>query len=175
MPEDRAFDQIFPPPMQRLSARHWTPVAVARRAAQLLVQSADTTVLDVGAGVGKFCIVGAQTTPGRFVAVERRRVLAQVAGDVVRERCVPRVEVIHDEVLSLDWSGFDAIYLFNPFADPLPDARSVRLAEEKLARARPGARIVTYHGFGGTMPPDFRRVVSEPGGTGRLELFIKRA
>src|SRR5438876_2975147 len=101
--EDHVFDEIFPPPMQRLSTMHWTPVAVARRAAQLLVESAATTVLDVGAGVGKFCIIGATTTPGRFVGAERRGFFAKVAQGVVRRQGVPRVEVIHEEALALDW------------------------------------------------------------------------
>jgi tRNA G46 methylase TrmB len=171
--EDCRFDEIFPQPMQRLSNVHWTPVAVARRAAQLLVDSAATTVLDVGAGVGKFCIIGATTTPGRFVGVERREWCARVAQRAIRRHAVPRVDLIHEEALALDWSRFDGIYFFNPFHDPVPDERSVRLAERKLKEVRPGARVVTYHGFGGIMPPCFRRVVSEASGTGRLEMFLR--
>jgi len=30
--------------------------------------------------------------------------------------------------------------------------------ERRLAAARPGTRVVTYHGFGGEMPPGFERV-----------------
>jgi SAM-dependent methyltransferase len=171
--EDHRFDEYFPARLRRLSAVHWTPVAVARRAAELLVQSAATTVLDVGSGVGKLCIIGAQTTPGRFVGVERHGLFARVARNVVRRRRVPRVEIVRDEALALDWRRFDAVYLFNPFDDPVPDEPAVRAAEQKLLELRPGARVVTYHGFGGVMPSCFRRVISEPSGTGRLELFVR--
>jgi SAM-dependent methyltransferase len=171
--EDHVFDEHFPTAVRRLSAVHWTPVAVARRAAQLLVESAATTVLDVGAGVGKFCIIGARTTPGRFVGVERHGLFAKVARNVVRRRRVPRVEIVRGEALALDWRRFDAIYLFNPFDDPVPNEPAIRAAEKKLLELRPGARVVTYHGFGGVMPSGFRRVVSEPSGTDRLELFVR--
>lgn len=171
--EDELFDQYFPPTIRRLSEVHWTPVAVARRAAQLLVQSAATTVLDVGAGVGKFCIIGARTTPGRFVGVERHGLFAKVARNVVRRRRVPRVEIVRGEALALDWRRFDAIYLFNPLHDPVPNEPAVRAVEKKLLELRPGARVVTYHGFGGVIPSGFRRVVSEPSGTDRLELFVR--
>ena len=43
---------------------HWTPVHVARRAAQFLVTGPETRVLDVGSGPGKFCLVGALATQG---------------------------------------------------------------------------------------------------------------
>jgi SAM-dependent methyltransferase len=44
---------IYPPEIRDLSLRHWTPVAVARRAADFLVGEPETRVLDLGCGTGK--------------------------------------------------------------------------------------------------------------------------
>src|SRR6185437_914320 len=59
---DSDFDAIYPAPVRRVSASFWTPVSVAVRAADLLVDDPSTRVLDIGSGVGKFCIVGAAFT-----------------------------------------------------------------------------------------------------------------
>ena len=52
--EDERFDLIYPPEIRNLSWRHWTPVVVARRAAEFLVSEPETRVLDLGCGPGKF-------------------------------------------------------------------------------------------------------------------------
>src|SRR4051812_11881562 len=51
---DAAFDQVLPAWAQLVSKVHWTPLAVARRAAELLVRDPESRILDVGSGVGKF-------------------------------------------------------------------------------------------------------------------------
>jgi hypothetical protein len=71
---DRDFDSLFPDMYQEISDTHWTPVEIARRAAQLLVADSSTRVLDVGSGIGKFCLIGALTTSAHFVGVEQRPV-----------------------------------------------------------------------------------------------------
>ena len=76
---DGEFDQVFVPDVEAISFRHWTPVWVARRAAELLVHAGATEILDVGAGPGKFCIVGALTTAARFAGVEQRGGLVEQA------------------------------------------------------------------------------------------------
>ena len=70
--EDSRFDLVYPREIRELSDRHWTPVEVARKAAVFLVREPGTRVLDIGCGPGKFCIVGALATDGRFTGVEQR-------------------------------------------------------------------------------------------------------
>src|SRR5262245_28634990 len=78
---DEEFDRIYPEPLRRISAEFWTPVRVARRAAELLVEGVSQgrrqslRVLDVGAGVGKLCAIGAITTGAAFTGVEHREAL----------------------------------------------------------------------------------------------------
>jgi hypothetical protein len=192
MLSDAEFDRLLAPGLRARSEVHFTPAAVARRAAQLLVAVPGTRVLDVGSAVGKFCVIAAVTSPDAwFVGVERRSHLVAVAGAIVRQLAIANVSVVHGDALEVDWSGFDAFYLFNPFGEHLGDgtpplddrielhpeyyAFYVRAVRERLAAAAAGSRVVTYHGFGCRPPPGYALTAREAIGTDCLELWIKTA
>jgi len=102
---------------------------------------------------------------------------------------VTNVEFIHDNAMSLDWGRFDGFYFYNPFYEhyasfmpridepivvsPQLFNNYVFTACVKLFGAKLGARVVSYHGFGGPMPRGFRRVLREPAGSEYLELWEK--
>lgn len=48
---DVQFNQIYPQFIQNLAARHWTPLVVARKAANFLAAEKNVRVLDIGCGV----------------------------------------------------------------------------------------------------------------------------
>jgi hypothetical protein len=156
----------------------------------LLVDRPGTRVLDVGAAVGKFCIVGGVSMPeATFVGVERRPHLFQIASDLVRQLALRNVMFAQGDATEIDWSLFDAFYLFNPFAEHLRDGvpvldETIELApacfqfyvqfvRARLAAARIGTRVVVYHGFGAPPPDGYVLAVNEPAGSDRLELWIK--
>ncbi len=184
-----AFDGIYPDAIGQLSPRHWTPLAVAQSAARMLVVDATTRVLDVGAGVGKFCFVGALSTVGRFTGVEQRAHLVELARSVARHYGVDRAEYVHGDVRDIDWAQFDAFYFYNSFgenhldpADWIDDSvelsrarfeRDVPAALWRLERARPGTRVVTFHGLGAELPRNYERRATEPAGSGALDLWVK--
>lgn len=185
---DRDFDDVYPPRVRALSAQHWTPVAVARRAAAWLAAAPGARVLDVGAGAGKFCLVGALATPGAFTGVERRGALVAVARAVAAAHGVEAARYVHGDIRDVDWAAFEGFYLFNPFAEHyLPEderidadgefslaglTREVAWVEAQLARARLGTRVATFHGFGGYLS-GYDRVSVEPLGTSILECWEK--
>src|SRR6185369_2785667 len=68
--EDLAFDRLYPDHVRRLSPVHWTTVPVALRAAALLAPEAGMRVLDIGAGPGKLCCVGALAYGGTWHGIE---------------------------------------------------------------------------------------------------------
>lgn len=186
---DRSFDDVFPARFRRLSSVHWTPVEVAVRVAGLLAAKPRARILDVGSGVGKFCIVGAAAQPhASFCGVEHRGHLLPVARAAARKVGVP-AEFCEGTVESLDPLTFDAVYLFNPFAenlaaddDRIDDVvelgsnrfwRDVFAMERFLRDARSGMRVATYCGWGGAMPSGYELIMRESR-AGTLELWEKR-
>jgi len=160
--EDERFDMIYPLEIRDLSRRHWTPVAVARQAAEFLVKEPKTRVLDLGCGPGKFCIVGALTTAGHFTGVEQREQLADLARTTIRWNKITNAEIVHANVTDIDFLAFDAFYLYNPFEENLFKTgkidSTVRFSEAlyerytghvsmELERAPLGTRVVTYGGL----------------------------
>ncbi|HEX8114495.1 MAG TPA: class I SAM-dependent methyltransferase, partial [Kofleriaceae bacterium] len=179
----------FPEELRDRSHLHWTPVAVAIRAAELLAPSPHgIRVLDVGAGVGKLCLIGALVTGAVWWGIEQDAVQISAAShaawalDVTR-----RTRFVQGDGSRLSWDGFDAFYFYNPFhtvmlaphASPFVRYATIqgtlRRIEQRLAATPPGTRVVTFHGFGGPLPASFTRIAREPVGDGALELWIQGA
>lgn len=186
---DAEFDDAYPPGIRAVSSCFWSPVSVAIRAAELLVTSRASRVLDVGSGVGKFCIVGAAATGATFTGVEHRPRFVSVARRVADAFGVTSAHFQCATFDAVDAKNCEGIYLFNPFEEnlwgpievldktvPLSRERFARdtvRAERLLASARVGTRVVTYHGFGSVMPPGFRLMLRERHRSGNLELWVK--
>jgi Protein-L-isoaspartate(D-aspartate) O-methyltransferase (PCMT) len=175
---DSAFDEVFPSGARNVSFNFWTPVAVAQRAAWLLVQEGCRRVLDVGSGVGKFCVVGAASTDATFVAIEHRGHLVVAAREAARRIGVSSAHFVHGTLDGMDASEFDTFYFFNPFEENLWTAEvqldqtvalserrfeaDVKCAQQMLAQARVGTRVVTYYGLGAAMPTSYVLSYQEP-------------
>ena len=183
---DDRFDQIFPAGLRKLSSVFWTPLAIAAHAAKLLVNRPGTRVLDIGCGVGKFCLIGAALTDGYFTGVEHRRYLAKAAKDVVVKHGVTNVEIIQANITEHSFSKYDAFYLFNPFEGnvinglkingALPRSanlfvESVRYVATELAARPLGTRVITYAGLTLEVPRCYQCEQTAFGG--RLKLWIK--
>ena len=185
--EDPEFDQLYPDHVRRLSLVHWTPVPVAQRAAALLAPEAGMSVLDIGAGPGKLCCVGALACGGTWHGVEQHPSLVAAAAELATWLEVDHGTRFHaGDMRELDWRRFDSLYFYNPFETPLfgdggSDAAAwavfveqVACAEARLSELAPGTRVVTFHGFGGEMPSSFTRAFAGTIGGGELALWIQR-
>jgi SAM-dependent methyltransferase len=189
-PSDLEFDEIYDERIQWLSLQHWTPVRVAARAATLLTQAGATRILDVGSGVGKFCIVGALTTDAEFVGVEQRGDLVEIARRSATRLGAARASFVHANVDAFPFDGFSAVYMYNPFYEQISRLvieidheiersqllyrRFVQTTIDKLAALPPPVSVVTFHGFGGSLAPHYEFRGDEPAGNDLLELWIKR-
>jgi len=187
---DREFDAAYDDKIRELSDQHWTPVRVAARAAHLLTHAGATRILDVGSGVGKFCIVGALSTEADFVGVEWRGNLVEIARRTALRFGAARATFVHASVDTFAFDGFDGVYLYNPFYEQIssflvqidnkidrsPPAyrRFVRGTLTKLATAARPMAVVTFHGFGAPLPPEYTLMGDEPAGNDQLELWVKR-
>lgn len=182
---DATFDALYPSEVRARSQLHWTPVAIAMRAAELFDLGPEHRILDVGCGVGKACLVGMLASPVAWWGIEREPEQVEIATRAARELgLASRARFLCGEAWELDWSQFDGLYFYNPFP-PRPEAHpnafvrygafldGVVRAEERLAMLRAGTRIVTYHGFGGDMPDGFELRARVASGNDELQLWQK--
>jgi SAM-dependent methyltransferase len=185
---DEEFDRVFPEELRERSHLHWTPVAIALRAAELLAPAPSLRVLDVGAGVGKVCLVGALVTGATWWGIEQDQALVAAANHAAWALDIaPRTRFVQGDGSRLAWDEFDAFYFLNPFTTLMlaPHAspfvryaviqNTLRRIEQRLASTREGTRVVTYHGFGGKLPAGYTLISREPAGGDVLELWIRDA
>jgi SAM-dependent methyltransferase len=185
---DIQVDSLFPEAAQRASSRYWTPVAVARRSAQILDDLGVRRVLDVGSGPGKFCVVaGARAPQITFVGVEHRAHLVAMASALAAQVRVGNAVFRLDDATRLPWTGFEGVYVFNSFAEnrfagqdqfdqtvELSRMRyiaDVMRVERQLAAAPVGTILLTYYGLGGPIPNVYERVHVEAAGTSWLQVW----
>lgn len=187
---DSVFDStIFPEEMQELSKTHWSPIKVTLEAIKMIAPSKRTRVLDIGSGCGKFCLVAGLSSLGNYFGIEIRPNLYEIANRKKEKLNVENVEFLLGDMTKLDWSKFDAFYLYNPFFENIASYNhidhSIPLATEhfvrytatvtaKLRKCKVGTKVVTYHGFGGDMPNDYFCEARKKAGSGELNLWVKR-
>jgi SAM-dependent methyltransferase len=168
-PPDFMFDRFLPLELRLVSGQHWTPVDVAMRTAEWLSEFRIKSVLDVGSGSGKFCVLAALAGDAWFVGIEQRARLVRAARELAQQFGVSdRVEFIQAEFSDSSAPAAEAYYLFNPFGENLYGTcgqlddqvelggrryrRDVAAVERLLAAAPAGTFVVTYNGFGGHLP-----------------------
>lgn len=173
---ERDFDLIFPKAARKFARAEWTPLVAAVRAAAMLVDRPGVRVLDVGCGAGKFCVIGSLTTKGQFTGIDTDEELVDIARELASAAKLPRLTFRYGDALTLDWTKFDALYFFNPFANSAGDEAefmaTIGRVSAKLAAMPSGTRVVTYHGYGGQMPPCYREEAAEVVGPGVLQLWV---
>lgn len=169
---DSVFDQCLAPEFRQVSSQHWTPLDVIRRVSTWIDQLNIRTVVDIGAGAGKFCVAAALTSRAYFIGIEQRERL------VVAARSLAQSFNIDDRV-SFEWGivgsralpPAEAYYLFNPFGENLYAngclidqdvelswkryARDVESTQEFFHTVPVGTYVLTYNGYGSTLPRAF--------------------
>jgi SAM-dependent methyltransferase len=184
---DEDFDAVLPLKIRKLSARHWTPVSIARRAVQFLVRDNNSKVLDIGSGVGKFCLIAATVSPGYFTGVEQREALVRLSRKVAQKYDIARTEFLQANILSVNFAGYDAFYFFNSFEenrdltdkiddevryDPAQYSVYNRYLYEQFESLPQGTRIVTYCSPSVIIPEQYVLLASEV--KGKLKFWEKR-
>lgn len=187
---DSDFDTWLPDSVRDASARYWTDVSVAIRVSRWLQARGAASVLDVGSGAGKFCVVGALSSRMSFTGLEQRGHLVDAAASLAERFGVSgRTRFVHGELGAVDFTRFDALYFYNPFgenafppSDWLDDtvevsrtrlARDVATVERLLARMPVGSHLTTYNGCGARVPDSFALVHVKMAGLNPLRLWRK--
>jgi hypothetical protein len=184
---DTAFNKLFPKCFQGKAARHWTPLEIAQCAADFLVPEDNVHVLDIGSGVGKFCIAAAHQKPNAmFYGVEQRKELVDCANECLGRLDVLNVSFIHGNFTQLDFRQFDHFYFFNSFYENLRVSgetddtieRSLALYNyynrylyTQLEQKPKGTRIATLDTIDEEIPAGYYIVKTEFNGL--LKLWVK--
>lgn len=171
---DIQFNLLYPPPSQVLAKQHWTPLEIIKEAAEFLVTREGCRILDIGSGVGKFCLSAAYyQSNARFEGVEQRN---NLVGQAVRARNIlglPNVSFIPGNFTQLDLRKYDHFYFYNSFFENLVDVDRIdnqvlysstlyhyysNYLCRELDKMPTGTRIVTYCSWQDEIPSSFELV-----------------
>jgi predicted RNA methylase len=187
---DRMFDYYLPKALRSVSSQHWTPLVASMRGAEWLTDFGIDSVVDVGAGVGKFCISAALACSARFLGIEQRPELVAEASRLARTFGVDdRVSFMCRTFERGALPEAEAYYLYNPFGENLLShemridsrvelsadrhLRDSRAFEDMLWALREGTYVITYNGFGGCMPESYEEVRTDRSLPSVLSLWRK--
>lgn len=175
--DDEIFNKLYPLNIQQKAAKHWTRLEVAKVAADFLAPNKDARVLDIGSGVGKFCIAAAHFKPEAvFYGVEQRKDLVQHAINCSSQVDVYNVSFKHGNFTQLDFRQFNGFYFYNSFYENITFADRIddeiqystslfnyynRYLYKQLEQMPSGTRIATFHSLEEEIPPGYYVVKTE--------------
>jgi len=156
---DDVFDNHYPISVRELSEIHWTPLKVAETASQFLVTNKDSRIIDIGAGVGKFCIAGAHYSEGHFTGIEQRKNFVRAGNKIIKELAIQNAELRHGNFMDIDLASYSGIYFYNSFHENIVHSDALdnkvelttelyelytnHLTQQLLAMPQ-GSRLATY-------------------------------
>lgn len=168
---DEKFDSIYPQNLRHLSQRHFSSIKISTIAAKLLVNGSSIKILDIGSGVGKFCLIASQIVDAQFFGIEHRLNFHELASNIAFENNLKNVKFMQGDFASLDFSEYDGFYFYNSFEEyinktciidntfeksKLAHAHFHNKLKEKLQTAKSGARLVTYYTDSEQIPDSFK-------------------
>ncbi len=168
------FHHLYPPSMQKLARTHWTPLDVAKKAVEFLVPGDGSRVLDIGSGVGKFCLSAAWYRPNaHFYGIEQRKNLVEHA-EVAKETLgLSNVSFIHGNFTDISLERFDHFYFYNSFYENIRGTPkidfNISFSEalyddynhhffKQLEKMPAGTRVVTRCSWEDRIPPSYQTV-----------------
>ncbi|TGN19817.1 methyltransferase [Leptospira idonii] len=185
---DDDFDLILPEPLRLLSPYQWTSVSVIKSISEYLKTEKVTSFVDLGSGPGKLAILLSLWNSFPVTGVEIRKELFQFADFWKKKLDIGHLKFLQRDFLNFDISLYSHVYCFNPLYEQMTGRHSIdeslpkssmlyvqnliRL-KEKFKELKPGTKIITYYGFGGRMPSDFKRIRKIGSSSDELEVWEK--
>jgi SAM-dependent methyltransferase len=185
---DTDFNELYPFSIQILSTRHWTPIHIARLAIEFLNDKENCKILDIGSGVGKFCLNGAHYAPNaHFYGIEQRENLVRHARNAQKKLGIQNVSFLQGNFTQLKLQEFDRLYFYNSFYENLDELgridKKIDYSEglyeyytgylhSALKEMPKGTKIVTYHSFTAEIPREYQLI--ETFENGNLNFWMKK-
>lgn len=184
---DVGFNNLLPDYLKFAARLYFTPIEVAKQAAEWLTENNEKRILDIGAGVGKFCIAAANHVDCHFYGVEYRKSLVQVGKHIAKHFELNNVTLLNANILNIDFSDYDGFYLFNPFYENLEKTKRLndevklkaelyqvflKYTDDQLDKAKAGTKLVTYHGNNFEVPNSYVKI--KDAFNGDLKLWVKQ-
>ena len=174
---DAGFNTLYPSSIQALARKHWTPLHISQKVAGFLAAEGNVRILDIGSGVGKFCLAAAHYTPkATYFGVEQRKTLINYANAAKQNLQLDNVSFIHGNFTQLDLKKYDHFYFYNAFYENLDGTDKIddsidysgelynyynRYLFKQLEQKPKGTRICTLCSLENEMPPDFHVISSD--------------
>jgi len=171
--KDAAFDTLYPLHIRNLSQLHWTSLDIALEASNFLA-SPGARVLDIGSGVGKFCIAAAVYHPNtQFFGIEQRKELFTFAKRAQEEVGVENVHFNYGNLMDLSYENYDHYYFYNSFYENIEPGSRIdnsvdtsfelynqytEYVHEMLSSRPAGTKLVTYHTKDKQIPASYKLI-----------------
>jgi len=105
---DAQLHYLYPESIQLMARKHWTPLSITQMAVQFLTPTRGVKVLDIGSGVGKFCLAAAYYKPEAFFfGVEQRKDLTEHAEFARALLGLGNVHFLNNNFTQLDFKQYD--------------------------------------------------------------------
>ena len=169
---DIKFHQLYPPFIQELSGIHWTPLKIARKVIQFLASDEDVKILDIGSGIGKFCLAAGHYSPyAQIYGIEQRKNLVDYANETKNKLGLQNVSFCCGNFTQLDLKLYDHFYLYNPFFENIEKAERIdntilyseslynyynQYLYKQLEVMPTETRVATYCSWGEEIPPGYQ-------------------
>ena len=184
---DVGFDNIYPEAISAMSKSQWTPLHIAKQAAAFLAEP-KARILDIGSGVGKFCLVAAKYHPDTlFYGVEQRQELVDIANATRDTMGLDNAIFLHGNITQINFAEYDHFYFYNSFyenfgvGERIDDKieTSVSLYNyytthlyRELNNKPAGTKLVTYHSLEQEIPSGY--VLTDVSYDTLLKMWIKK-
>jgi hypothetical protein len=171
---DAKLQQLYPEPIRSLARMHWSPLYIAQKVVSYLAPNDHVKVLDIGSGVGTFCLAGAFYKPSvSFFGVEQRKNLIDHAECARKKLGFPNVHFIHRNFTQLDLCEYDHLYFYNAFFENLDGAEKIDnemaysnelynyyniYLYNQLEKMPIGTRVATYCSWDDEIPPCYHMI-----------------